>query len=110
MDASTRSHPEDDTTSPSFNDKDAATRPSADSVMEKGAYDNSPHPFLTWRTLVMGILVSMGGLIFGYDTGQISGFLAMDDFLRRFGTFDQATGKYVFSDVRSGLIVGLVRS
>ena len=57
---------------------------------------------------MMGVLVSMGGLIFGYDTGQISGFLAMDDFLRRFGTLDPSTGKYVFSDVRSGLIVGMV--
>lgn len=41
-------------------------------------------------------------MIFGYDTGQISGFLEMDDFLDRFGQ-DGA-----FSDVRSGTIVGLL--
>ena len=39
--------------------------------------------------------------------GQISGFLAMNNFLQRFGQL-QADGKYAFSNVRSGLIVGLV--
>ena len=39
--------------------------------------------------------------------GQISGFLAMKDFRTRFGQL-QADGTYAFSDVRSGLIVGLV--
>lgn len=37
--------------------------------------DNSKVPFLTLRTIMMTILVSMGGICFGYDTGQISGFL-----------------------------------
>lgn len=27
------------------------------------AYDNSPYPLLTWRVVMMGILVSMGELI-----------------------------------------------
>lgn len=42
--------------------------------------DNSKVPFLTARTFFMTVLVSMGGICFGYDTGQISGFLQMDDF------------------------------
>lgn len=42
--------------------------------------DDSKVPFLTARTFFMTILVSMGGICFGYDTGQISGFLQMDDF------------------------------
>lgn len=45
---------------------------------------------------------------FGYDTGQISGFLAMPNFLERFGQFNHQTGKYYFSNVRAGLIVALV--
>lgn len=53
---------------------------------------------------LMRALQSLGGLIFGYDTGQISGFLAMDDFLERFG--DQPGPS--FSNVRSGTIVGLL--
>lgn len=50
----------------------------------------------------------MGGFIFGYDTGQISGFLEMKVFLETFGD-PTGSGTYKFSTVKSGLIVGLVR-
>ncbi|KAJ5361287.1 MFS monosaccharide transporter [Penicillium brevicompactum] len=76
---------------------------------EKGPGDvvNTPIPLFTWRSLVMGLFVSMGGFLFGYDTGQISGFLEMEDFLMRYGQLG-ADGEYHFSNVRSGLIVGLL--
>lgn len=64
-------------------------------------------PLLTWRSAVMGLFVSMGGFLFGYDTGQISGFLEMENFLQRYGELGN-DGKYHFSNARSGLIVGLV--
>jgi hypothetical protein len=61
------------------------------------------------RIILMAVLVSMGGFIFGYDTGQISGFLEMPDFLNRFSdTTDPETGKPAFTNGRSGTIVGLV--
>ena len=41
-------------------------------------------------------------------TGQISGFTTMADFKRRFGEH-MGNGEYGFSNVRNGLIVGLVR-
>ncbi|PTB73808.1 galactose permease [Trichoderma longibrachiatum ATCC 18648] len=69
--------------------------------------DYSPLPRVTGRSWAMGGLVSMGGLIFGYDTGQISGFLEMPDFLDRFGQTHSDGTKY-FSNVRSGLIVALL--
>ena len=77
-------------------------------------FDNSPYPLATWRTVVMGILVSMGGLIFGFDTGQISGFLEMNDFLQRFGELlpdpknPGGPPTYQFTNTRSGLIVGML--
>ena len=43
--------------------------------------DNSKVPFMTAKTLMMTILVSMGGICFGYDTGQISGFLQVSEFV-----------------------------
>ncbi|KAH8691457.1 putative MFS monosaccharide transporter [Talaromyces proteolyticus] len=48
----------------------------------------------------------MGGFIFGYSTGQISGFETMNDFKMRFAQHNDAG--YYFTNVRSGLIVGLM--
>jgi len=70
--------------------------------------DYSPLRRVTMESFLMGILISMGGFVFGYDTGQISGFLAMPDFLRRFGQLHHSDNTYYFSNVRSGLIVGLL--
>ncbi|KAG8527880.1 uncharacterized protein KY384_006796 [Bacidia gigantensis] len=78
------------------------------------AYIDTPFPLVTWRVIVLGTLVSMGGLIFGYDTGQISGFLEMKDFLKRFGELGPdpknpgGPPTYQFSNVRSGLIVAML--
>ncbi|OJD22453.1 hypothetical protein ACJ73_06198 [Blastomyces percursus] len=69
---------------------------------------NTPIPWITWRSFIMGVFVSMGGFIFGYDTGQISGILEMDDFLRRFGERNASGDGYHFSHVRAGLIVALL--
>jgi len=74
-----------------------------------GPYDNSPIPRVTIHSFIMGVFVSMGGFIFGYDTGQISGFLGMPEFQQRFGQRNANGDGYHFSNVRSGLIVALVR-
>lgn len=80
------------------------------SEQEKGPGEiETPVPFVTWRTLALGAFISIGGIIFGYDTGQISGFLEMHDFKKRFGQ-PQGDGSYKFNNVRSGLIVSLVCS
>lgn len=63
------------------------------------------------------ILVDLKGVkLRARHIGQISGFLEMHDFLQRFATpapNDKSatmtpSGPYKFSNVRSGLIVGLV--
>ncbi|PVH14839.1 uncharacterized protein CXQ87_005115 [Candidozyma duobushaemuli] len=51
-------------------------------------------------------LVAFGGFVFGFDTGTISGFVNMDDFLRRFGQRNDS-GEYYLSDVRTGLMVSI---
>lgn len=47
----------------------AVIQVSPDREKEAGVYDDSPVQFLSMRSLAMGVLVSMGGFIFGYDTG-----------------------------------------
>ncbi|KAF5369384.1 hypothetical protein D9758_002547 [Tetrapyrgos nigripes] len=64
--------------------------------------------------IMLALLASVGGFIFGYDTGQISDILLMDDFLLRFATCQQgatlqnASTQCSFSVWRSGLIVALL--
>lgn len=79
----------------------------AQDVEKTREFDDSKVPFLTARTFVMAVLAAMGGFIFGYDTGQISGFLEMKVFLEMFGERDDS-GEYSFTDVRSGLIVAML--
>ena len=71
------------------------------------SFDESKVPWVTWRSLTLGAFVSIGGIIFGYDTGQISGFLEMKNFKERYAQL-KPDGSYEFSNVRSGLIVSLV--
>ncbi|KAI6132997.1 general substrate transporter [Pisolithus croceorrhizus] len=60
-----------------------------------------------WVTIMLALLASMGGFIFGYDTGQISDIVLMEDFLSRFATCT-SPGNCAFSAVREGLIVSLL--
>ncbi|ESK91805.1 monosaccharide transporter [Moniliophthora roreri MCA 2997] len=63
-----------------------------------------------WVAIMLALLASMGGFIFGYDTGQISDILLMEDFILRFAECGTPgdLGTCKFSGVRSGLIVSLL--
>ncbi|EPQ53106.1 general substrate transporter [Gloeophyllum trabeum ATCC 11539] len=58
----------------------------------------------------LALVASMGGFIFGYDTGQISDILLMPDFLLRFAQCSTpgVADTCKFSTVREGLIVALL--
>ncbi|KIV78776.1 hypothetical protein PV11_06386 [Exophiala sideris] len=91
-----------DSTGTSF----TATGDTTNIEAEKGPFnDEAKLPFMTLRTFFMAVLVSFGGLCFGYDTGQISGFLEMNNFLSNFA---DRRNPLAFSNVRSGLIVGML--
>ncbi|PGH28023.1 hypothetical protein AJ80_00278 [Polytolypa hystricis UAMH7299] len=79
-----------------------------DAEKEPGRFVETPIRRLTWHSFVMCVFVSMGGFVFGYDTGQISGVLEMNDFLRRFGEPNPDGSGYHFSNVRAGLIVAML--
>ncbi|KAL6452302.1 KHT2 Hexose transporter 2 [Candida maltosa Xu316] len=51
-------------------------------------------------------LVAFGGFVFGYDTGTISGFVNMTDFLERFGQINSEGERYL-SNVRTGLLISI---
>lgn len=50
--------------------------------------------------------VAFGGFVFGFDTGTISGFVNMPNFVQRFGQLNSA-GTYYLSNVRVGLMISI---
>jgi len=59
------------------------------------------------EAIMLGVVTSIGGFLFGYDTGQISSMLVFDDFRRRFGSV-QADGNYALSTTVSSLVVSMM--
>ncbi|EME44763.1 hypothetical protein DOTSEDRAFT_72271 [Dothistroma septosporum NZE10] len=76
--------------------------------VERTDVDNSKVRIFRGYTFAVAAIVSIGGFIFGYDTGQISGFLEMHDFLGRFHNEGNSFNTWAFSDAVSGTIVGLL--
>ncbi|KAG0652532.1 Hexose transporter 2 [Hyphodiscus hymeniophilus] len=59
--------------------------------------------------IFLGGIASIGGFVFGYESGQISGFLQMSDFLQRFGQRNATEQEiFYFSPARQGTIVALL--
>lgn len=61
-------------------------------------------PFIAW---FLGLVASIGGFMFGYASGEISGFWKMSDYCARFGV-TEADGTCGFPAVRQGTITALL--
>ncbi|KAH6621630.1 hypothetical protein B0J18DRAFT_231589 [Chaetomium sp. MPI-SDFR-AT-0129] len=59
------------------------------------------------EALILGVMTSIGGFLFGYDTGQISGMLLFSDFKTRFGQEDTPSGRD-FTPIIESLVVSLM--
>ncbi|GAA6007301.1 hypothetical protein JCM10207_001577 [Rhodosporidiobolus poonsookiae] len=59
------------------------------------------------RPWLVAITVALGAMVFGFDTGCISGALIMPDFERRFGDL-QADGSYALGSSKESLIVSFL--
>ncbi|EDK42773.1 hexose transporter 2 [Lodderomyces elongisporus NRRL YB-4239] len=73
--------------------------------------DEPPLPEKNWKSYILitflCFLVAFGGFVFGYDTGTISGFVNMTDFIDRFGQLDSMDGVKYLSNIRTGLIISI---
>lgn len=63
----------------------------------------------SWPAIAIGAFVAFGGVLFGYDTGTISGILAMDYWRTLFSTgYRDSTGHLDVSPSQSSAIVSIL--
>ncbi|KAG4434669.1 hypothetical protein IFR05_009844 [Cadophora sp. M221] len=66
-------------------------------------------PGKSWPAIVIGLFVAFGGVLFGYDTGTISGILAMDYWRKEFTTgYINSDGDPDVSPSQTSLIVSIL--
>lgn len=86
--------------------KQELVRPSDEEMMAQS------HAQITVPALLLGVGICIGGFLFGYDIGVISGCLIMDPFVRVFGELDPSKAgqafQYTLSNDRQSLITALL--
>ena len=59
--------------------------------------------------IIMTAFAAFGGMLFGYDTGTISGVIQMDDWIRTFGVPDKSASiGYSLPTSRESLVVSIL--
>lgn len=61
---------------------------------------------VSFIVIFLCFLIAFGGFVFGFDTGTISGFVNMENFIESFGGLDQGAEKKM-SVIRTGIIVSV---
>ncbi|KAG0674632.1 hexose transporter hxt1 [Pichia californica] len=82
-----------------YSDHESETTPAAVAVPQV-----SKTKYLTSAFLCC--MIAFGGFVFGWDTGTISGFVNMPEFIHRFGQIS-GNGAYYLSKSRTGLMVSI---
>lgn len=66
-------------------------------------------PGSSWPAIVIGLFVAFGGVLFGYDTGTISGILAMKYWMTLFSTgYVNSAGQKDVSPAQSSTVVSIL--
>lgn len=60
------------------------------------------------EAIMLGVVTSIGGFLFGYDTGQISSMLLFSDFRERFATEVDENGDPTWRPIYQSLLVSLM--
>ena len=69
------------------------------------ALESKSYKDYIWITILC-FMIAFGGFVFGYDTGTISGFVNMTDFIDRFGQLNDNGERYL-SNIRTGMIISI---
>ncbi|PKS13169.1 hypothetical protein jhhlp_000513 [Lomentospora prolificans] len=59
-------------------------------IIRNNAMKEDPDQIYNWRVFALVFSSCFGGMLFGWDTGAISGVLAMDGTKKKFGYFDKS--------------------
>ncbi|CAE6408429.1 unnamed protein product, partial [Rhizoctonia solani] len=76
-------------------------------VASGGGVGGSGAPKNKFAGILMTAFAAFGGILFGYDTGTISGIKEMKDWLRTFG-YDKGGGDYSISTSNESLVVSIL--
>jgi len=65
-------------------------------------------PGKAWPAILIGLFVAFGGVLFGYDTGTISGIIAMPYWKKEFATTTDENGQPQITAAEDSLIVSIL--